>query len=1088
VGGSKLKANSANGKRTLAIVATLVLVVSFGLPVVASVMAHPVAAMPSTSANAAVTPPTTAAVAAHYPTSPHPFELQVYDVAPGGATSEDPAVAYDTVSYEPIMNVFQTLVTSNGTSTTGYIPVLATCVPGTPQCNTDYPGTNSLITNNQYWTFVIDPKAQFYDPATSAHWGVYPTDVMFSIARDSAYSEAIGVGNTAGWLIAQTLLPNGNPSWDGGLHAPYNTTPNDILGSMLINDSTYCPASAMTAAHGCITFDVNGGGGPWPTFLDMIGDGFMSVLPCGWYTYMGAGLPGWGTPAANATAGDDSCALPNGATTTQGTSWTNYLSHVDPTSWDAFEENLASTYPAPAPAIQWDQVGSGPYYSIDTPTGSPPGYSLIANPDYAQPIGCPGLDGLAAYGGYCDPAADSSSCLASTAGATCAYVPTVSISYESSDAQGIFEYKAHQADLAAILPTDTSELLTLASEGYLHWFTYPTLSIFFQMPNLDYSPSAYASNGLPTGVNIPADFFSGAAARALMTHAFPYVTAEDTGSIIDGVVYDFDGGGPIATGMNDYPSNVSYPYLEGNPTQPATVVGSAAWWWHVGTTIGSGYYDPELAACLNATCKFPVIGENGATNLDIYISELIPSIETITNDHVQPYTFDLNFGGPPPSLIAYQLGGEGPGSASLPYWNLGWAADNPTPEDYFIPLAYPDSTYTYGDAVNEQFNLPTYNNPTLCGHSGPTLNNLIYWAKQPAINSACEGVAYDIVSSWFYNSTHSLNTSLVTVADWAIQAVLNSLNLYTWDGQENEVVSAAPWINLGTINTNPMFGGGGDNFWFHVGFVPYETPVTFTAKGLPSGATFNVTAGSPGATNTSAGGTTVGFFEPNGTLPYSFTPPAGYAAISVSGGPKGTTTTGSSVSGSAKGLSLTVTFAATQTVTFTPTGLPSGAAWGVSVTFAKSADPPNGLASDASFSATSTGTTPITFTLAKGSWKFVVTVPTNYKVNSPKGSVGVGMAPISKTLKFTLVTGKVAVSESGLAKGTTWSFSIAGAVNDTVVCTFTGTTAKFVCPLVSGTYTVTVTAVTGYTTGPYTTTITVVAPKGVTEKVTFTKT
>ncbi|HYA11059.1 MAG TPA: hypothetical protein VEH10_05265, partial [Thermoplasmata archaeon] len=344
-----MKANRANGKRTLAIVATLVLVVSFGLPVVANVMATPAhaAALP-TGISAAVTPATTAAVKVNSPVSPHPGVLSVYDVYPGGATTEDPAVAYDTVSYEPILNVFETLVTYNGSSSTSYIPVLATCVPGTAQCTHDY--GQSLVANNGkgqpvYWTFVIDPAAKFYDPATTNSWGVYPTDVMFSIAREMAYSEAIGVGNTPGWLIAQALLPNGSGSFDGGVHAPYNTTPADILGSMLINDTNYCPAVAMTNAHGCITFVADGAGGPWPFFMQLIGDGFMGVLPCGWYSNsaQGAGVPGWAAPAS----ADSSCLLPNGGTTTQSSLWTSYLAGLNPTSWDAFEENLGATYPAP---------------------------------------------------------------------------------------------------------------------------------------------------------------------------------------------------------------------------------------------------------------------------------------------------------------------------------------------------------------------------------------------------------------------------------------------------------------------------------------------------------------------------------------------------------------------------------------------------------------------------------------------------------------------------------------------------------------------------------------------------------------------
>jgi hypothetical protein len=1081
--GRKLKANSANGKRTLVLLATLVLVVSFGLPVVANFVAHPAAAAPSMSTSAAVAP-TTASAPVQSPVSPHPGTLEIYDVYPGGATTEDPAVAYDTVSYEPIINTFETLITYNGSSSTSYVPVLATCVPGTSQCTHDY--GNDLIADNGagqpvYYTFVIDPQAHFYDPATSASWGVFPTDVMFSVAREMAYAEAIGVGNTPGWLVAQALLPNGSSTWDGGLHAPYNTTPADIYGSMLINDTNYCPAAAMTNAHGCITFVADGQGGPWPFFMQLIGDGFMGTLSCGWYTYEGAGLPGWGN--ISAANGDGSCLLPNGGTTTQSPAWTSYLAGLNPESWDGFEENLGATYPAPAPNVQWNMVGSGPYYSIVTPTSSPPGYSLIANPAYQQPVGCSGAGGLATYGGYCNPAPGG-------------YIPQIAVYYESSDATGIAQYKAGQADFAGILTTDTGELLTLASQGKLNWYSAHGLSVFFQMPNLNWSSSAYSTAGLPSGVNVPDDFFSGAAARGLMTTAVPYTSMESEANTVDGVQYYFLGGGPIVSGMNGYGTNITYPYENGNPGNTPTQVGTAAWWWHVGTTIGSGYYDPELAACLNSTCAYPIIGEAGASNLDVDITLEINSIESITGDHVQPYTYDLNFGGPCPSLICYQLGGEGPGAAPLPYWNLGWAADNFAPEDYLIPMAFPDSTYTYGDAVYEQFQLAEYNNPTLCGHAGLTLANLTFWAKQPAINSACEGVAYDVVNAFFYSSTHETNTTLQNYEYWAIQAILNDLNLYTWNGQANEVVSAAPWIEGSSINFNPTIGGGNDQYWYQVRYVPYETQVTFKEKGLPSPATtFGVMAGSPAEQNNSnstTGLTT--FLEPNGTLSYSFSPPAGYAVSAVAG-PKGTTTTGTTVSGSSKGTVLTVTFVPVNTLTFTdivsvkgvPTAsLPAGTPWGVNISWASElkTGPPNGNASLASFSATTTGSN-ITFTVPKGSWKFVVQVPTNYKVSASKGAVGEkGTAPTVKALKFTLVASKVVFSEKGLKAGTTWGVNVTG----TSSCSVNGTKSSLTCVLVSGTYTVTVWTETGYTSSIASTSLTVVAPKGQTDKVTYTAT
>ena len=949
------------------------------LPVTAT---HPAAAEASSHAPAAAVSPAI---------GPHPGTLAVYDVYPGGATTEDPAVAYDTVSYEPILNVFETLLTYNGSSSTTYVPILATCVPGTTQCTTDY--DSSLIANNgkgqpTYYTFVIDPAAKFYDPATTTSWGVYPTDVMFSIAREMAYAEAIGVGNTPGWLVAQALLPNGSGTWDGGVHAPYNTTPADILGSMLVNDTNYCPAAAMTSAHGCITFNVSGQGGPWPFFLQLIGDGFMGILPCGWYSNsaQGAGLPGWAAPAH----ADNSCLLPNGGTTTQTAGWTTYLAGLDPTSWDTFEANLGATYPAPAPNVQWNMVGSGPYYSVVTPTSSPPGYSLLTNPGYAQPVGCSGAGGLATYGGYCWPAPGH-------------YIGNVSVNYESTDATGINEYKAGQADFAGILTTDTGELLTLASQGKLDYYNAHGLSVFFQMPNLNYSPSVYVTDGLPAGVNIPNDFFSGSAARALMTTIVPYTTMESEANTVDGVQYYFLGGGPIVQGMNGYATNISYPYKAGNPGTDPSVVGSAAWWWKVGTTVGSGYYDPELASCLNTTCIFPVIGENGASNLDIDITLEINSIEAITSHHIVPYTYDLNFGGPCPSLICYQLGGEGPGAAALPYWNLGWAADNFAPEDYLIPMAFPNSTYTYGDAVYQQFNLKEYNDPALCGHATATQANLTYWAKQPALNSSCEGVAYDVANAFFYTSTHDTNLAEQTYIYWGIQAILNNLNLYVWNGQANEVVSSAPWIDGNSINFNPTVGGGNDQFWFQIRYGSLYN-VTVTESGLPAGTKWTATDGPQTVSSVKTSITFAG--QLNGTYNFSASYEGGYSASPANGT---VTITGGAVS---QTVTYTAFSATTAAVTFSESGILSNTSWSVVV---------------AGYGSASSNSPNIVFDLPQS-------VNYNYQPGNvlgyqtaAGGVVDVGTSAVTVNLAYVGVTTSgypLQFTETGLAKNTLWSITL----------------------------------------------------------------
>ncbi|HEY6238562.1 MAG TPA: hypothetical protein VIZ68_05195, partial [Thermoplasmata archaeon] len=143
--------------------------------------------------------------------SPHKNSLVVYELVPGGSNTEDPAIDYETAGYEPIVNVYQQLIAYNGSQVgptySTAVPVLATCVPGSPQCESLY-GAGTTLINGWNYTFVVDPNAKFYDPANGASWGVYPTDVYFSAARTMAFSTDPCAGCNNGWILTQSLLPD----------------------------------------------------------------------------------------------------------------------------------------------------------------------------------------------------------------------------------------------------------------------------------------------------------------------------------------------------------------------------------------------------------------------------------------------------------------------------------------------------------------------------------------------------------------------------------------------------------------------------------------------------------------------------------------------------------------------------------------------------------------------------------------------------------------------------------------------------------------------------------------------------------------
>jgi len=744
----------------------------------------------------------------------------------------DPAVAYDTVSYEPILNVYQTLVNYNGSNTATFVPTLATCVPGTSQCVTDYGSNLTGYIGSQpiYWTFVIDPAAQFFDPNTGNHWGVYPSDVAFSVARTMAFADLPGVGANNGWILAQSLLPaNGH-----GIHAPFNNTPFDVLSSFLINDSTYCPAAAMSHAHGCITFVANGSGSDWPFFLQLIGDNLGgSVVPCGWFTHEGAGVPSW--PGTLAAGGDGSCQLPGNVNNTQAAGFQSVLTAdntpLGSATWDAFED-LALTGPSVVqPNVNALMVGSGPYYGSITLSS---GYTLFTNPNYAQPSGCNAASGLAIYSGYCDPAPGS-------------YQGTVHVTYQGGDSATITGFQAGNLDLGGFEPQDTGTILNEQAHGKLGLFYSPTLSIFFWPYDFNASSTAYTGDGFSGVYNIPGDLFSSNSARMLFDYAYPYATVESTLNTVDGIQFGVNTGGPIPQHMgNYYPLNVSFP--NANPDLNPADVGGAAWWANQAMNVTSSpYYDQELAQCKNVTCVFPIAGEIGADALNSAIQLWINSVKLITNGAIQPYENDLTF----TDLILDVLFAA-PGSNPFPIWNLGWAPDYPDPTDYITPMALPDATYTYSDAVGEQLSLPAFDNTIACGHSTDTYANLVYWSHQAQLATGCQGVAYG-VSVAYMEIASALPTGAQRTLDYnLIEHILNALGLYTYFEQANGVGAAAPWINNATINTDPMIGGGGDNVYFQVKDVGVPASVKFTEAGLHAGTSWSVTVDGVGTGTTTA--------------------------------------------------------------------------------------------------------------------------------------------------------------------------------------------------------------------------------------------
>jgi len=1019
----------------MVIAAALVMLMGVGLPAVANAMptnAHPASAVTAATAQtpaAAATP----AGGSSATQGPHPGLLDVYEAVPGGATTEDPAIAYDVNSAEILLNTYEELVSYNGTSTASMVPYAATCVPGQGnQCDHDYGGNfTGIYTENgtaytgaagqepYYWSFAIDPAAHFYDPSTKKSWSVYPTDVMASIARTLAWAD---FSKDPGWIIAQSLLQIGNSSWDSGAHFPFNNTPENIYASMLINSTQFCPAKAMGAlGHGCITFVANGEHQAWPSFLQFVEDpSGASIMPCGWLQYIGAypgasyagdGYPepasvGWGPSSQdNKLKGDDSCLLPDGANNTNTAAWAHYLGGsgpLNPESWDNYEAVVTVDWPAPTTALLNEIVGSGPYYAFIDYSQY---YYLYQNPAYIQPSACGGNPAFAQYTGYCAPSQKGK-----------AYIHTVFVEWESAevgDTDGTNAILAGTADFAGFETEDLGDMLADVAAGLWQYFFAPSLSTGFLPVNFftDYEKANSSSLPMPPSADqlLPEPAASDLGFRNFLAQSFPYQTFQSTMN----EVYNLDlatmRGGPIPYGMGAYgnsgqaaagyyPLNITYALNYGDPTQSSSVVGSAAWWWNALTTVSGPYYDAGLASCTSSTpCYMPIgyfDGEPQYANelgyWQSYVSSITGGAVVLFPSALTFNQFLASFGAP---YTTPQIGAIG----------FGWSPDYPDPTDYIAPMAAPDGDYTGADAVAEQMALPQYNlascpdNISNAVTQAQALSDLDFWANQStnyslgagsAFTSGCEGTAYATAAYWMTvaagSSPNPPGGPRFTEYN-LIEQIINRMALDIYQGQTNYMFGSAPWINEASINQNPVIGAGEMALWYQIGYKSGLAPVTVSEKGLPTGTTWHFTINGETHANTTATvkGKAVGtmtFYEnANASLLLDATQSyagvknatlAGYSPVAVTG-PKGTTWTAATVVG-IKALALGLTFGANETLTFSE------------VTSKKATGLREGTLWSVTLTATTTGSnpTPITVgntTTAGGGSVVFVNVPAGLK-------------------------------------------------------------------------------------------------------------
>ncbi len=114
--------------------------------------------------------------------------INVAENIPGGPYSFDPQIDYETVGYEVILNIVGTLLVYDGSSTTQFLPMIASFVPTVGN------GINSAYTQ---YTFTIRNNMKFSngDPITAY-------DVWYSMIRNMLLTG--GAPSTPDWILINT--------------------------------------------------------------------------------------------------------------------------------------------------------------------------------------------------------------------------------------------------------------------------------------------------------------------------------------------------------------------------------------------------------------------------------------------------------------------------------------------------------------------------------------------------------------------------------------------------------------------------------------------------------------------------------------------------------------------------------------------------------------------------------------------------------------------------------------------------------------------------------------------------------------------
>jgi ABC-type transport system substrate-binding protein len=213
---------------------------------------------------------------------PNPNVINVAENVAGGPYSFDPQIDYESVGAEVVSNIFGTLLVYNGSSTTSFLPMIASQIPSVQN--------GEVNANYTSYTFQIRQGLKFSngDPITAY-------DVWYSMIRDMLFVG--GAPGTPDWILAQYLIPGAT------IGVPIMTAANDTSDfNAIMNAVTYSNSSQTVTFHlvrpitpqlfFTTIADPLGAGVLDAAWLQQVGAG-ITFTPAGFYNYQNEGNEGY---------------------------------------------------------------------------------------------------------------------------------------------------------------------------------------------------------------------------------------------------------------------------------------------------------------------------------------------------------------------------------------------------------------------------------------------------------------------------------------------------------------------------------------------------------------------------------------------------------------------------------------------------------------------------------------------------------------------------------------------------------------------------------------------------------------------------